>query len=211
MVVRVLIADDHSIVRQGLRMFLDCDGELEVVGEAQDGIEAVSQARQYRPDIVIMDLLMPRMDGIRATEIIHREMPEVRILVLTTVLEKGSVSEVVRAGASGYLLKDIHAGELRRAIKAAAAGQAQLASEAAANLMADARLPESAANPLTERETEVLQLMVRGMSNKEIARTLVVGEQTVKTHVRHILEKLGVCSRTQAVLYALENQLIRPE
>jgi two-component system, NarL family, response regulator LiaR len=210
MAIRVLIVDDHSIVRQGLRMFLSCDREIEIIGEARDGIEAVDLARRYRPDVILMDLLMPRMDGIRATEAILREVPGTQVIALTNALEKGSVTEAVRAGVSGYLLKDIEAHELRRAIKGAATGQAQLATEAVAHLLRDARPPETTTEPLTEREAKVLQLMARGMSNKEIARTLVIGEQTVKTHVRHILDKLGVCSRTQAVLCAIENELVVP-
>ena len=207
MAIRVLIADDHSVVRQGLRMFLGSDPELEIIGEAQNGAEAVRLARQLHPDVVLMDLLMPVMDGIRATEAIRREAPNVEIVALTSVLEDGLVVEAVRAGAIGYLLKDTQAHELRRAIKAAAAGQVQLSPEAAARLLREMRPPETSAEPLTERETEVLRLLARGMSNKEIAQTLVIGEQTVKTHVSHILDKLAVSSRTQAALYALQNGL----
>jgi DNA-binding NarL/FixJ family response regulator len=209
-VIRVLIADDHSMVRQGLRMFLGCDREIAIVAEAQDGAEALDLARLHHPDVVLMDLLMPGMDGIRATEAIRREAPGVKVIALTSAVENGSVIEAVRAGVVGYLLKDIEAHELRRAIKDAAAGQVQLSSEATARLMGDVREPQTASEPLTEREIEVLQRLARGMSNKEIARSLVIGEQTVKTHVRHILNKLGVCSRTQAALYAIENDLAGP-
>ncbi len=201
MVIRVLIADDHSVVREGLRMFLGRDPELAVVGEAADGQEAVQLARELHPDVVLMDLLLPVMDGITATEIIRRELPETEVIALTSVLESASVVGVVKAGAIGYLLKDTRASELRRAIKAAAAGQVQLSPQASAYLMREVRaseLPE----PLTERETEVLRLLAQGQSNKQIARHLHVVEDTVKTHVRHILAKLGVQSRTQAVLSA---------
>jgi DNA-binding NarL/FixJ family response regulator len=207
-VIRVLIADDHSMVRQGLRMFLGCDREIAIVAEARDGAEALNLARQHRPDVVLMDLLMPGMDGIRATEAIRREAPGVKVIALTSAVEHGSVIEAVRAGVVGYLLKDIGAHELRRAIKDAAAGQVQLSSVATARLINDVRGPQTTSEPLTEREIEVLQLLARGMSNKEIAKSLVIGEQTVKTHVRHILNKLGVCSRTQAALYAIENNLV---
>jgi two-component system, NarL family, response regulator LiaR len=211
MPIRVLVADDHSVVRQGLRMFLSSDPELEIIAEAQDGAEAVELARQLRPDVVLMDLLMPVMDGIRATEIIRREIPHTEVVALTSVLEDGSVVDAVRAGAIGYLLKDTQAHELRRAIKSAAAGQVQLSPEAAARLLRDVRLPEQSAEPLTERETEVLELVARGMSNREIAQRLMIGEQTVKTHVSHILDKLGVSSRTQAALYAIRTGLISPD
>jgi DNA-binding NarL/FixJ family response regulator len=207
MPIRVLIADDHSVVRQGLRMFLSSDSELEIVAEAGDGAEAVGLARQLHPDVILMDLLMPVMDGVRATEIIRREAPETEIVALTSVLETGSVADAMRAGAIGYLLKDTQAHELRRAIKAAASGQVQLAPQAAAHLLRDVRVPEESAEPLTERETEVLRLLARGMSNKEIAQALVISEQTVKTHVSHILDKLGVSSRTHAALYAIRSGL----
>ena len=210
MAIRVLIADDHSVVRQGLRMFLSSDPEFEIIGEAQDGAEAVSLALQLRPDVVLMALRMPVMDGIRATEVIRHEAPDIEVVALTSVLEDGSVSDAVRAGAIGYLLKDTQAHELRRAIKAAATGQVQLSSEAAARLLREVRTPETTAESLTERETEVLRLLARGMSNREIAQALTIGEQTVKTHVSHILDKLGVPSRTQAALYAIRNGLVPP-
>ncbi len=210
MPVRVLIADDHSIVRQGLRMFLSSDPELEIVGEARDGAEAVTLARQLHPDVVLMDLLMPIMDGIRATAAIRREAPDTEVVALTSVLEDAAVVDAVRAGAIGYLLKDTEAHELRRAIKAAAAGQVQLAPQAAARLLREVRTPEKSAEPLTERETDVLRLLAQGESNKEISRALNITEQTVKTHVSHILDKLGVPSRTQAALYAIRNGLVPP-
>jgi NarL family two-component system response regulator LiaR len=207
MTVRILITDDHGVVRQGLRMFLSLDPELEVVGEAENGEEALTMARELKPDVVFMDLLMPVMDGIAATEAIRRELPDVEVIALTSVLEDVSVSGAVRAGAIGYLLKDTEADALGRAIKAAADGQVQLAPEAAARLMREVRAPESP-EELTERETEVLQLVARGRANKQIAQELFVGEKTVKAHVSSILMKLGVQSRTQAALHAVRIGLV---
>lgn len=207
MAIRILIADDHAVVRQGLRMFLGLDSELQVIGEASDGAEAVRLARELRPDVVLMDLLMPKLDGIQATTAIRGELPDVEVVALTSVLEDSSVVGAVRAGAIGYLLKDTQADELCRAIKAAAAGQVQLSPQAAARLMREVRAPESP-ETLTERETAVLRLVARGKANKEIARELHIGEQTVKTHVGSILAKLGVNSRTQAALYAVRVGLV---
>jgi DNA-binding NarL/FixJ family response regulator len=207
MTVRVLVVDDHGVVRQGLRMFLALDGDVEVVGEATNGAEAVALARELQPDVVLMDLVMPVMDGIAATAEIRRELPATEVVALTSVLEDASVVGAVQAGAIGYLLKDTQADELRRAIRAAAQGQVQLAPEAAARLVREVRAPE---NPeaLTERETEVLGLLARGLANKEIARRLVIGDKTVKTHVSRILMKLGVQSRTQAALHSVRAGLV---
>ncbi len=207
MSIRILIADDHAVVRQGLRMFLDLDPELEVVGEAADGAEAVRLARQIRPDVVLMDLLMPVMDGIAAIKVIRAELPDIEVLALTSVLEDDKVVGAVRAGAIGYLLKDTQSAELIRAIKGAAAGQAQLSLQAAARLMREVRAPDSP-EALTERETEVLRLLAVGQSNKEIARELHVNESTVKSHVSSILAKLGVQGRTQAALHAVRMGLV---
>jgi DNA-binding NarL/FixJ family response regulator len=210
MAIRIVIADDHSVVRQGLRMFLGLDPELEVVGEAADGAEALRLVHELHPDVVLMDLLMPVMDGITATSAIRREAPETEVLALTSVLEDASVTGAIRAGAIGYLLKDTQADELRRSIRAAAAGQVQLSPQAAARLMREVRAPESP-ETLTERETEVLRLLARGRANKEIARDLGIGEKTVKTHVSNILAKLNVQSRTQAALYAVQIGLVPAE
>ena len=207
MAIRILIADDHAVVRQGLRMFLGLDAELQVVGEASDGAEALRLAHELKPDVVLMDLLMPKMDGISATTAIRGALPDVEVVALTSVLEDSSVVGAVRAGAIGYLLKDTQADELCRAIKAAAAGQVQLSPQAAARLMREVRAPESP-ETLTERETAVLRLVAYGKANKEIARALHIGEQTVKTHVGSILAKLGVNSRTQAALYAVRVGLV---
>lgn len=210
MVIEVLIADDHGVVREGLRMFLGRDPELIVVGEASNGAEAIELARQLRPDVVLMDLLMPVMDGIAATAAIRTELPETEVIALTSVLESTAVVGAMKAGAIGYLLKDTQAPELRRAIKAAAAGQVQLSPQASAYLMRELRTPETI-EALTEREMEVLRLLVQGHSNKEIARALQIAEDTVKVHVKHILAKLGVQSRTQAVLYAIRLGLVSTE
>jgi len=206
--IRIVIADDHSVVRQGLRMFLGADPEIEIVGEARDGAEALALARELRPDVVLMDLLMPVMDGITATAAIRREVPATEVVALTSVLEDATVVDAVRAGAIGYLLKDTEAHELRRSIKAAAAGQVQLAPGAAARLLHEMRTPEHSLEPLTEREIEVLRLLAQGKSNREISQQLNIGEQTVKTHVSHVLDKLGVPSRTQAALYAIRIGLV---
>ncbi len=210
MVIRVLLADDHDVVREGLRMFLGIDPELAVVGEAANGEEAVHLAQQLRPDVILMDLLMPTMDGVAAITVIRNTVPETEIIVLTSVIESEAVVRAVKAGAIGYLLKDTKAGELRRAIKAAAAGQVQLAPQASAFLLRKVQAP-AVHETLTSRETEVLQLLAQGRSNKEIARTLQIGEDTVKSHVGHIFAKLGVQSRTQAVLSAMRLGLISAE
>ena len=207
MVIRVLITDDHKVVRRGLRGFLELDPALEVVEEASNGEEAVELARSLKPDVVLMDLLMPVMDGIEATREIRRELPEVEVVALTSVLEDASVTGAIKAGAIGYLLKTTDADELCEAIKAAAAGKVRLAPEAAARLMHEVRAPEST-EALTERETEVLELIARGKTNNQIARELFIGEATVKSHVHSILSKLNVSSRTQAALYAVNVGLV---
>jgi DNA-binding NarL/FixJ family response regulator len=210
MTIRVLITDDHGVVRQGLRMFLSLDEGLELVGEARDGEEALRLARELRPDVVLMDLVMPVMDGIEATRSIKAGLPDVEVVALTSVLEDASVAGAVKAGAVGYLLKDTDAGELKRAIRAAAEGRVYLAPEAAARLMREVRAPDSP-EPLTERETEVLRLLARGRANKQIGTELFIEEKTVKTHVSSILRKLGVKSRTQAALHAVRTGLVSLE
>ncbi len=207
MTIRVLIADDHAVVRQGLKMFLSLNSDFEIIGEATNGAEALRMAHQLNPDVVLMDLLMPEMDGITATAAIRRELPDTEVIALTSVLEDKSVTGAIRAGAIGYLLKDTESDELIRAIKAAANGQVQLSPKAAARLMREIRTPESP-EALTERETEVLRLLAQGKANKEIAAELVIGEKTVKTHVSNILSKLNVSSRTQAALYAVRIGLV---
>lgn len=204
--IRVLIVDDHAVVRQGLKMFLGTDPDLEIVGEAGDGAQALRLARELLPDIVLMDLLMPVMDGIEATAQIRRALPDTEVLALTSVLEDSSVIGAVKAGAIGYLLKDTEAEALCRAIKAAAAGKVQLSPEAAARLIREVQAPADP-EPLTARERDVLRLLCAGETNKQIALHLAVGESTVKTHVSTILSKLGAQSRTQAAVYAAQSGL----
>lgn len=201
MPIRLLIVDDHAVVRQGLQMFLKLDQELEIIGEAVNGQHALELVEKLKPDIVLMDLLMPVMGGVEAIGIIRRDFSDTEVIALTSVLEDKAVIDAIRAGAIGYLLKDTEADDLITAIKSAAAGQVQLSPQAAERLMREVRLPDSPES-LTERETDVLRLLATGLSNKEIAHTLVIGEKTVKTHVSNILAKLNIRSRTQAALYA---------
>ena len=210
MTIRVVVADDHSVVRQGLRTFLGLDPELEMIGEAENGAEAVQLTGQLHPDVVVMDLSMPVMDGIAATLAIRGQMPDTEVIALTSVLDDATVVGAIKAGAIGYLLKDTAAGELCRAIKAAAAGQVQLSPQAAELLVREVRAPESP-EALTERETEVLRLMALGRANKQIARQLHITDKTVKTHVSSILAKLNVQSRTQAALHAVRIRLVSPD
>lgn len=207
MIIRILLVDDHAVVRQGLRMFLSLDSELAIVGEAVNGADALQKAHGLQPDVILMDLMMPVMDGITAIGILRRDLPEIEIIALTSVLEDASVFNAMRAGATGYLLKDTEADELCQAIKAAAAGQVQLSPQAAARLLREVPAPNSP-EKLTDRETDVLRLLAQGLANKEIAAELTIGEKTVKTHVSNILGKLGVVSRTQAALYAARIGLV---
>lgn len=209
--IRILIVDDHSVVRQGLRMFLSLDANLHVVGEAANGAEALQLAARLEPDVVLMDLLMPEMDGITAIGELRRICPRTEIIALTSVLEDASVVGAIRAGATGYLLKDTQADELCRAIRAAASGQGHLSPQVASSLVRDVRAVPRILVPLSERENAVLRLVVRGKANKEIAAQLRIGETTVKTHVSNILRKLQVQSRTQAAMYALQAGIIEPE
>ena len=204
--IRVLLVDDHAVVRQGLRMFLGLDPDLQIVGEATNGLEAIELSRQLRPDIILMDLLMPIMDGLTAIQKIKKAQPEVEIIALTSVIEDDRVFNAIHAGAMGYLLKDTQASELVQRIKAAHRGEVQLHPEAAKRLIREVRSPDSP-EKLTDRETEVLKLIARGLSNKDIATRLVVSEKTVKTHVSNLLTKLNLPSRTQAALYALKEGL----
>ncbi len=207
MTIQVLIADDHSVVRQGLRMFLELEADIELIGEASNGLEAVDLARRFKPDVVLMDLLMPEMDGIAATETIREALPDTQVIALTSVLEDQAIFDAVRVGAISYLLKDTEADKLCEAIRAAAAGEVRLSPEVAARLMREIGAPESP-ETLTDRETEVLRVLARGLSNTEIAEALFITEGTVKTHVSSILAKLDLPSRTRAALYALKIGLI---
>lgn len=207
MSICILIADDHAVVRQGLRMFLEMETDFTVVGEAENGEDAVRLAGELQPDIVLMDLIMPVMDGITAISRIRRQYPDVEVIALTSVLDDGSIFGAIRAGAIGYLLKDTKADMLISAVKSAVAGQVQLSPRVAERLLQEIDLPD-VIEPLTDRERDVLRMLAFGSSNKGIARDLKIGDKTVKTHVSSILSKLGVTSRTQAVIYALRTGLV---
>lgn len=205
--VRVLLVDDHGVVRQGMKLYLAADSSIEVVGEANNGQEALTQVEKLEPNVVIMDLLMPVMDGISAIREIKKHFPEVEIVAVTSVLEDKKVVDAVQAGAMGYLLKDTDAAALSEAIHAASRGEVRLHPEAAKRLMREVRTPEMRES-LTPRETEILKLLAQGHSNKHIARETKVEERTVKAHVSSILAKLGLSSRTQAALFALKEGLV---
>jgi NarL family two-component system response regulator LiaR len=211
--IRVLVVDDHAVVRQGLRAFLDVQEDVEVVGEATNGVEAVEQTRQLLPDVVLMDLVMPEMDGIEATRKIRALSPRTQVIVLTSFAEDEKVFPSIKAGALGYLLKDVSPAELVKAIQAAHRGEAQLHPEIARKLMDEfsTRAKEPIPGDLTERELEVLRLIARGRSNRQIAEELVISEKTVKTHVSNILSKLHLTDRTQAAIYALREGLVPEE
>ncbi len=212
--IRVLIADDHAVVRQGLRTFLELQDDIEVMGDACDGEEAVAAALDGRPDVVIMDLVMPGLDGIEATRRILRERPATRVIALTSFLDDEKVLPAVRAGAAGYLLKDVEPEQLVRAIRTVHGGEALLHPAATATVMrelADHAEPADEADlGLTGREREVLALVARGLPNKLIARELGIAEKTVKTHMSSILAKLGVTDRTQAALLAVRRGWVEP-
>jgi NarL family two-component system response regulator LiaR len=207
--IRVLIVDDHLVVRQGLRGFLETYADIQVVSEAENGVQAVALAHEHVPDVILMDLLMPEMVGVEAIEQIMVFSPATHIIVLTSYTEDEYLFSAMRAGARGYLLKDVEPEDLVNAIRAAVRGQATLHPSVAARLVQgmDHSDDESLAD-LTERELDVLQLVARGMSNKEIAEALVIAEGTVKSHVSNILSKLHLSHRTQAALYALKRRLV---
>jgi two-component system, NarL family, response regulator LiaR len=204
--IRVLLVDDHAIVREGLRMLLSEASDIEVVGEAADGAESVKLAARLQPHVILMDLVMPGMDGIHAMQNIRVVSPSSQVLVLTSFGDVQRVRDAIQAGAIGYLLKDVLKTDLLRAIRAAAQGQPTLHPEAQRHLMRQVAAPPTRLliDDLTPRERDVLQLIIRGQSNKEIAASLRVTEGTVKGHVSAILSKLGVADRTQAALYAVK-------
>ncbi|WP_406355312.1 response regulator transcription factor [Streptomyces sp. NBC_01635] len=216
--IRVLVADDQQMIRQGFTVLLNTYPDIEVVGQAVDGLDAVAQVADLAPDVVLMDIRMPELGGIEATRRITAATPHIRVLVLTTFDLDEYVYEALRAGASGFLLKDASSDQLAEAVRVVAAGEALLAPGITRRLIAEfARLEDRPRPPLrervgalTERETEVLGLIAQGLSNAEIAVRLVVAEQTVKTHVGRILVKLGLRDRTQAAVFAYESGLVRP-
>jgi NarL family two-component system response regulator LiaR len=209
-VISVLVVDDHAVVRQGLRTFLELQDDIEVVGEAEDGDRALELAAELEPDVILMDLVMPRLDGVRAIERLRTSAPATRVIVLTSFLDEDKVLPAVRAGAAGYLLKDVQPAELVRAIRMADRGEAPLHPAVAARVLRELAGDGARAERhelLTAREREVLALLAHGRANKAIAFELGVAEKTVKTHVGNILAKLGLSDRTQAALYAVREGL----
>jgi RNA polymerase sigma factor (sigma-70 family) len=210
-VIRVLVVDDHAFVREGLRAFLDLQDGIEVVGEAADGEEAIAAADRLRPDVVLLDLVMPgRLDGVAAIRVLRERLPAARAIVLTSFLDEDKLLPALRAGAAGYLLKNSAPAEVARAVHAARAGEAVLDPSAAARLIEALARVEEPLDTLTPREREVLVLLGRGFPNKQIARELGLAEKTVKTHVGHVLAKLGVADRTQAAVVAVRAGLVAP-
>ncbi len=210
--IRVMIVDDHAVVREGLRTFLQLQDGIEVVGEAADGREAIELAPRLSPDVILMDLVMPRLDGVRAMRELRDLVPDARVIVLTSFLDDERLMPAVQAGAAGYLLKDVEPAELARAVRTAHAGEALIDPTVAARLLRTLSTPQGPVagdgERLTRREREVLELIAAGRSNKRIAVELGIAEKTVKTHVGHVLAKLGVSDRTQAALLAVQQGLV---
>jgi len=206
--IRILLVDDHAMVRRGLATFLMVFDDLELVSEAENGLDAIQRCAETRPDVVLMDMVMPEMDGASATRAIRQQFPQVQVIALTSFKEGELIKNALEAGAIGYLLKDVSADELARAIRAAHSGRATLSPEAAQALVETTNQQPAPGLDLTEREHEVLALMVEGLNNTQIAGKLVVSPSTIKSHVSNILSKLGVASRTEAVTLALRQKLV---
>ncbi|MGD2049957.1 MAG: response regulator transcription factor [Chloroflexota bacterium] len=208
--IRVMLVDDHDMVRRGLATFLQVNSDLELVGEARDGAEALEVCDKVQPDVILMDLVMPEMDGAEATRAILHKWPEIKIIALTSFQEKDLIHEALRAGATGYLLKSVTVEELAAAVRSAHAGQLTLAPEALQVLLQSqaSTSPTGPAYDLTDREMEVLVLMVEGLNNREIAERLYVSRATAKAHVSHIFNKLGVSNRAEAITLALREKLV---
>jgi two-component system, NarL family, response regulator LiaR len=210
--IRVMLVDDHAVVREGLRVFLELQDGIEVVGEAADGEQALTLAERLHPDVILMDLVMPRLDGVQAMRELRRRLPQTRVIALTSFLDDERLLPAIEAGAAGYLLKDVEPSELARAVRAAKAGEAMLDPAAAARLV-DAVAQGATPAPvnrerLTRREQEVLELLASGRSNKRIAFELGISEKTVKAHVGRVLAKLGVNDRTEAAVLAISQGLV---
>ncbi|MDR3576038.1 MAG: response regulator transcription factor [Anaerolineaceae bacterium] len=206
--IRVMLVDDHAMVRRGLATFLKVFDDMQLAGEAENGAEAIRLCAEIRPDVVLMDMVMPGVDGVSATRTIRKQCPQVQVLALTSFKEGKLIQEALEAGAIGYLLKDVSADDLARAIRSAHAGRATLSPEAAQAIVQAANLPPAPGLDLTEREREVLTLMIEGLNNTQIAGRLSVSPSTIKSHVSNILSKLGVASRTEAVTMALRNRIV---
>jgi NarL family two-component system response regulator LiaR len=207
--IRVMLVDDHMMVRRGLATILKVFDDLQLVGEADSGESAVQLCADVLPDVILMDMVLPVMDGAAATRAIRRKLPEVQVIALTSFKEGQLVKEALEAGAIGYLLKDVSADELARAIRAAHSGRATLSPEAAQALVQASNQPPAPGGDLTEREREVLSLMIEGLNNTQIAGRLTVSPSTIKSHVSNVLSKLGVASRTEAVTLALRNHIVK--